>query len=111
MRLTPDDKSEVVTTFDRDAPLRVLGGTASLYRVGAPEGTIGFAEGRFLESAAEPIRLDEVTEDRAVLVGATPQAPVRDHLAPGDAVPVLGRFGDYLFVETRDGNKGWLHME
>ena len=111
LRLTPDDKSEVVTTFDRDAPLRVLGGTASLYRVGAPEGTIGFAEGRFLESAAEPIRLDEVTEERAVLVDAAPQAPVRDHLAPGDAIPVLGRFGDYLFVETRDGNKGWLHME
>ncbi len=111
LRLTPDNRGEVVTTFERHAPLKVLGGTANLYRVGAPEGTIGFAEGRFLESAAEPIRLDEISEERAVLVDAAPQAPVRDHVAPGDAIPVLGRFGDYLFVKTRDGSKGWLHME
>jgi hypothetical protein len=79
--------------------------------VGAPGGTVGFAEGRFLESAAEPIRLDEITQARTVLVDATPLAPVREHIPPGEAVPVLGRFGDYLFVETRDGGKGWVPME
>jgi len=111
LRRAPDTSGEVVTTFERHAPLRVLGGTANLFRVGAPGGTVGFAEGRFLESAAEPIRLDEITQARTVLVDATPLAPVREHIPPGEAVPVLGRFGDYLFVETRDGGKGWVPME
>ena len=111
LHLTPDSNGEVLTTFDRHAPVRILGGTSRLYRVGTPEGTIGFAEGRFFEPATEPIRLDEVTQERPVFVAAAPQAPIRELVAPGDAIPVLGNFGRYLFVETRDGGKGWLPMD
>jgi len=111
LRLTPDSRSDILTTFDRDAPFRILGGTAGLYRVGTPEGTIGFTEGRLLEPVVEPIRLDAVSDERPVLADAAPRAPVRDHLSPGDTVPVLGRYGEYLLVETRDGRKGWMPME
>jgi len=111
VRLSPHGDAEILTTFDRHAPVRILGGTVGLYRVGLPEGSIGFAEGRSVEAAAEPIRLDEVTEERVVLDAAAPHAPVRDRLAPGEAIPVLGRFGDYLFVETRDGGTGWMPMD
>jgi peptidoglycan LD-endopeptidase LytH len=111
LRLIPNRREETVTSLDRYAPLRVLGATAGLYRVGVPGGSIGFAEGRSLEPAVEPIALEEVARERMVLIDAAPQALVRDRLAPGDPVPVLGRFGGYLFIETGDGRKGWLATE
>ena len=111
VHIAPDTRSEVVTTVERYAPLRVLGGTANVFRVGTPDGAVGFAEGRLLEPAIEPIRLEEAGAARSIFVDATPRAPVREHIAPGERVPILGRYQDYLFVQTPDGATGWALPE
>lgn len=94
--------------LDRHTPLEVLGGSGDWYRVRLPDGARGYVQGRLTESLEAP--LSTLTADRGDPVHAhpDPSAPVMAALVEGTAVPVLGRFGAYLMVQTPEGRTGWM---
>jgi hypothetical protein len=72
-----------------------------------PDATAGFVSGRLTESIDRPVRTARTDAvpllDRPIAAAA----PIVD-LAAGLRVPVIGRFGDFLFVRTADGREGWI---
>ena len=48
-----------------------------------------------------------VGENPSVRISPTPDAPVSAILADGQIVDILKRRGNYLYVETKNGKRGW----
>ena len=103
----PNRRSETITVIDEHTPFRVWGASANWYRVDLPDGTRGYVAGRDTEHAT-PLRSEAVAEGSRVFDRPTLPATVIDQLSPGDEVPVLGLYGEFLYVQTPSGLTGWL---
>jgi SH3-like domain-containing protein len=108
LRGAPGTRSPVVREMGVHTPLRVLGGSGAFYRVRLPDGVQGYVAARLTESVDSPV------ETRTAAAGGTLHAepdettPVVTELDPGVELPVLGRFGGYLYVRAPTGQQGWL---
>jgi SH3-like domain-containing protein len=111
LRAAPGSRGDVVRELDRHTPLRVLAGSGSFFRARLPDGTTGYVAARLTEPAAAPFSTETVAAARAVLAAPTDDSGVLARLEAGTEVPVLGRFGDYLYVRTAGGRAGWLGLE
>ncbi|HEX7089188.1 MAG TPA: hypothetical protein VF192_03575 [Longimicrobiales bacterium] len=90
--------------------MRVLTGTGTWSRVRLPDGTVGFVPGRLLEQADDAVASERVETTLALRSVPRPGAIVVESIAPGAEVPVLGRFGEYLFVQAPGGRTGWVEL-
>ncbi len=106
----PDRRSEIVTVIDEHTPFRVWGASARWYRVDLPDGTRGYVAGQDTERAT-PLRSAAIADGSHVFDRPTLPAAVIDQLSPGVEVPVLGLYGEFLYVETPSGLTGWLPFE
>lgn len=111
LRAAPGSRGDVVRELDRHTPLRVLAGSGSFFRARLPDGTAGYVAARLTEPVVAPFSTETVAAARAVLVAPMDDAAVLARLAAGTEVPVLGSFGDYLYVRTVGGRTGWLGLE
>lgn len=109
IRNTPDTRSEVVDEVPQGMPLRVLAGSGEWLRVRLPDGRGGFILGRLTQPADEPLRTARTLRAEPLRGLALPQSPVVGALDAGDAIEVMGSFGDYLLVRTPEGRNGWLN--
>jgi peptidoglycan LD-endopeptidase LytH len=108
LRAAPDARASTVASLERLTAVRLLGASGSWYRVALPDGTPGWVSARALESATRPVRNERVTVASAVLDEPVFLASVVDSIGVGAALPVHGRFADWLLVEAPSGRLGWL---
>lgn len=108
---TAHDRAPVLRELPRHTPLRVEAATGQWYRVRLPDGSSGFVPGRLAEPIDQPIASERLAAGTPVQSRPAPEAALVDHLAAGSDVPVLGRFGDFLFVRTPAGRHGWLALD
>ncbi len=74
----------------------------------APDGTIGFVAARVTEPVDSPIRRELVASGAMLLTDPASTAVAVEAVAAGAEVPVLGTFGEFLFVEGPSGRVGWV---
>ena len=97
----------------RDLPqhtvVHIDGAVRDWYRVQLPDGTAGFVNGRLTESTRQPVRMARAGAVQLLDRPMVTAAPIAD-LEAGPPLPVLGRFGDFLFVRIPDGREGWIQL-
>jgi murein DD-endopeptidase MepM/ murein hydrolase activator NlpD/SH3-like domain-containing protein len=111
LRSSPSSRADVLDELAVHTPARVEAVTGDYFRVQLPDGQRGFLAARITEEVADPI--GEEVPNAAVPVRALPQedAPVLERTGAGEAVPVLGEFGDFLYVRGATGRAGWMRAE
>ena len=107
-RELPSSRSTLLAELPLHTPLRVEAGAGDWYRVTTPDGTLGFVSTSLTEPADSPVRSAVVNGDGVLLTEPAATAVAVDHIAPGAEVPVLGAFGEFLFVQSPSGRMGWL---
>ena len=110
LRAAPDVRATSARLLPRHTAMRVQTAVGSWYRVRLPDGTTGYLAARLLEAAQRAVETTELAPGEAVRSrpGGTDPSTVIEEVTTGDAVPVLGRFGDYLLVRTSAGRSGWV---
>jgi murein DD-endopeptidase MepM/ murein hydrolase activator NlpD len=108
LRVSPDDDAPSLAELPRHTALRVIGGAGAWFRIALPDGTSGFVAARLTEAADEPLRSTIVAQAVDLTAAPAPGAAVVANLLPGDAVPVIARFGDYLLVRKDGHPQAWL---
>ena len=111
LRDRPTRRGSVLADLPRHTAVRVMGGVGSWYRVRLPDGGEGFVAGRLTESAEESIRIHRMADFGDLQAEPRRGSPVMDRVPEGSELPVLGTFGDYLFVQTPGGRAGWMAQE
>jgi murein DD-endopeptidase MepM/ murein hydrolase activator NlpD len=104
----PVDRAPVVAELPRHTAVRVLGATASWYRVRLPDSRAGFVPAARTQAASVPIRSESRAAATPIRDRPTPAAATLAYVDPARPVPVLGRFEDYLLVRAATGKIGWL---
>ena len=110
-RALPSTDSSVLAELPLHTPLQVEAGTGAWYRVTTPDGTIGFVGTSLTEPADTPIRREVVAGGATLLTGPASTAVALDRIAPGAEIPVLGTYGEFLFVQGPNGKVGWLALD
>ncbi len=110
VRTGPNSGARVVTTLNRHTPVLVWGASAQWYRVELPNGAHGYIIGATTESAT-PLRKESVVSISNLLDHPAPQGATIQQVAPGSELPVLGSWGQFLYVQTPTGLNGWLSFE
>ena len=108
LRAVPADNAAAVARLPRHTVLRLESASGAWYRARLPDGSTGWLSARLAESAERPVRTERRTDALTIRVGPGSAAPAMESVAPGTSVPVLGRFADYLFVQTPAGRTGWV---
>ncbi len=108
LRSAPGLRASVVRELGLHTPLRVLGGSGEFYRVRLPDGTQGYVAARLTEPVDQPLASQVVAAAGSVLHRPASEAPIMARLERGTEVPVLGRYGGFLYVRAPQGYTGWL---
>ncbi len=108
LRAAPSSRADIVGELDRHTPLRVLAGSGSFFRARLPDGTLGYVAARLTEPIEAPVSAETLATTNPLRVAPRDDSQVLERLDAGTEVPVLGRFGDYLYVRTASGRTGWL---
>jgi murein DD-endopeptidase MepM/ murein hydrolase activator NlpD len=108
IRDLPTTRSSILAELPIHTPLQVAAGTGAWYRVKAPDGTIGFVAARLTEPVDGPIRHAVVASGAMLLADPASTAVAVEVVAAGAEVPVLGTFGEFLFVQGPSGRVGWV---
>ena len=108
LRPIPDERSHRLTVLARHTAVRVQAATGRWLRVTLPDGASGYVAASRTEPASTPIRTARRAGIAPVLDRPAPIAAVMDSVAPGEAVPVYGQFGQFLYVQTHGGRPGWM---
>ena len=108
LRESPRANATPIAELPRHTVLRIDGASGGWYRARLPNGAIGWLAASSAEPARRPVRTELRAAESVVRRGPIADAPPVESVAPGTQVPVLGRFADYLFVQTPAGRTGWL---
>lgn len=109
--LAAHDRAPVLRELSRHTPLRVEAAAGRWFRVRLPDGSTGFVPGPLTEPLDRPIASERLGATMPVRTRPAPAAVPIDDLAAGSDIPVLGRFGDFLFVRAPSGRHGWLAFD
>lgn len=104
----PQRRAATILEADRYTPMRIVGGTASYYRVSLPDGTCGFVSARSVEPASMPIASKKLTAEQLLLSHPRPGASSKGRLETGLELQVLGSFQSFQWVQAPGGDTGWL---
>jgi SH3-like domain-containing protein len=108
LRDRPARRGRVLAELPLHTAVRVMGGVGTWYRVRLPDGSSGFVAGRLTEEIGEPLWLERLAQSQNLQEDPVPGAPVVDQVPDGTDLPVLGTFGDYLYVMAPNGRAGWM---
>jgi SH3-like domain-containing protein len=109
LRAAPVLTAPIVRDLPQHTVVHIDGAVRDWYRVQLPDGTEGFVSGPLTESTAHPVRMARTDVVKLLDRPMVTAAPIAD-LAARLRLPVLGRFGDFLFVRTPDGREGWIQL-
>lgn len=88
--------------------VQVIAASENWYQVALPDGTLGFLSSKDLVSTERPIRKVSLRTSQALFDRSETSAATKALLPQGSEVSVLGRFRDFLLVETAGIGKGWI---
>lgn len=88
--------------------LTVEAASANKYKVLLPDGSTGFINSGLVGEIAKPIRKNKVSSALAMLDAPQSNAPKKSILSAGDEVTVLAAFGEFLYVQNKQNEQGWL---
>jgi hypothetical protein len=108
LRAAPGLGAPVLRELAEHTPLRVLGGSGEYFRVALPDGAQGYVAARLTEGADDPVASEIVARSEPVRVRPSAGAPAVARVDGGTEVPVLGRYGSYLYVRSPEGATGWV---
>lgn len=108
LRQEPNLRGAVLQELERYTPVRVLGGSGDYFRVRLPDGGQGYVAARLTEPADRPVEAQIALGGSPVRAWPSDGAPVVATLAPGEEIPVYGRYDGFLFVRAPTGHNGWL---
>lgn len=108
LRSAPADAAASLARLPRHTMLQLESASGSWYRARLPDGTSGWLSARLAETTIRPIRTERRSDIVTVLERPGSASPAMESVAAGAAVPVLGRFADYLYVQTPAGRTGWV---
>jgi murein DD-endopeptidase MepM/ murein hydrolase activator NlpD len=111
LRASPRASSSAIVELPRHTVVRIEGASGSWYRARLPNGAMGWLTAAAAEPVARPVATERRTAEAVVRQDPVPGAPAVESVAAGTQVPVLGRFADFLFVQTPEGRTGWLANE
>ena len=111
LRALPTTESEIRLELPLHTILEVKAGLGAWYRVRTPDGTAGFIAARLTEPVERPIRREVLAGGGRLLTAPAPTAVAVDSIAAGAELPVLGGFGDFVYVQGPSGRPGWLALE
>ncbi|MEQ9399395.1 MAG: peptidoglycan DD-metalloendopeptidase family protein [Longimicrobiales bacterium] len=108
LRTAPSVRADVLRELEQHTPLRVLAGSGDWYRVRLPDGREGYVAARLTESVDRPVGTRVADAPEQLRTAPYLGAPVMAEVGAGQELPVLGRFGPYLYVQTPSGRPAWL---
>ena len=111
LRAAPSLRADVLRELEQHVPLRVLGGSGDYFRVRLPDGVEGYVAARLTEGADVPVASQVVVASEPVRLRPAVGAPAVAQVDGGTEVPVLGRYGDYLYVRSPGGATGWVSAQ
>jgi murein DD-endopeptidase MepM/ murein hydrolase activator NlpD len=106
-RSRPGAAAAAVVSVSGFTPVALLAGSGGWYRARLPDGREGYVAVGDTE-ALTPLETTTVIGGSLLRVAPALAGAAMDSVAPGDDVPVLGRFGDYAFVRAPGGLQGWV---
>src|SRR5688572_5142584 len=108
LRSRPNAADRPIQTLPRSTVLKIEAAAASSYRVRLPDDRVGYVLASTVVPADEPVGMKRVKEAREVRDAPFAAAPVVATIAPGGAVPILGRFASFLLVRVSAETIGWI---
>ena len=111
VRVSPETGADLLAELPRHTALLVMAGAGDWYRVALPDGRVGFVAARLVEQAERPLRREVLAAARPVRVRPALGAVPIDSVAAGESVDVLGRFGEFLYVQAGSELTGWMDGE
>jgi hypothetical protein len=114
LRHSPDPAAAVIRELHPNELVHVAAATGRYLRVVLPDGSSGYLSARRVQAITEQPR--EVQLRTATALLATPGFGSVGPLASGlvaflparESIRVLGRYGEYDFVQARTGRRGWI---
>lgn len=110
IRSLPNTRSRVVAELPLYTPVQIAAGSGGWYRVSLPDGSTGFVAAQLTESVGQPIQSTVIAGGGVLLSEPQPAADHIEDLAAGSEVPVLGRYGQFILVQSPSGLAGWLSL-
>jgi murein DD-endopeptidase MepM/ murein hydrolase activator NlpD len=111
VRVSPSAQAEPIAELPRHTALLVMAGAGDWYRVALPDGRVGFVVARLVEEAERPLRREVLAAAQPVRLQPSPAAVAIASIPAGQPVDVLGRFGEFLYVQAGAGLAGWVAQD
>lgn len=111
IRALPTTRSEILAELPLHTILQVRAGTGAWYRVTTPDGKVGFIAAHLTEPVESPIRRQVLAAGARLLTAPESTAVAVESVNAGAELPVLGAFGDFVYVEGPSGRAGWLALD
>ncbi len=108
VREAPATSSASLATLGRHAPVQVLGGSGSWYRVQLADGRQGYISGSLLEGVEKPLQSLKLKREAPLLETSNPEAAAKQTLTPDSTVRVLAKLDDFWLVKDQKGETGWI---
>lgn len=108
LRGAPGTLAPVVRELPRHTAVRVLGGSGEYFRIRLPDGAEGYVAARLTEPADQPISAQVAATGETVRARPGLESPLVARLDGEAALPVLGRYEGYLYVQAPSGRRGWI---
>jgi murein DD-endopeptidase MepM/ murein hydrolase activator NlpD len=110
VRSLPSARSSVIAELPLHTPIRVEAGSGGWYRVSLPDGQVGFVAAILAEPLIGPIRSQMLATGAVIREAPLPTAAAMDSVLAGVEVPVLGSYGEFLYVQGPNGRAGWMAL-
>ena len=108
LRAAPDADADTIATLPLHTALRIIAAVGTWFRVQLPDGSGGYLTSRFAEPAGKAVRTASSITTSPVRASPVATAEIMAEMEPGDSLPVLARFREFLLVRAPDGRPGWL---
>ncbi len=92
----------------KHTPLFVSGGSSRSYRVALPNGVAGYVAESETDPTSRAIDTVELAREVPVLDRPARDAVVMQHIDAGTTIDVLGRYGNYAWVELGTPRPTWI---
>jgi murein DD-endopeptidase MepM/ murein hydrolase activator NlpD len=96
------------TSYPATTLVEPLAVSSTGYRVALPNGARANLAATGVTRAETPLSSRRATIDLVLQEEAAENSPRRGNVRAGTALSVLGRFNDFVFVQTSAGDRGWL---
>ena len=108
LRSTPHQQAISLLTLEKGSLMRVFAASSDQYRVQLPDGIIGYVKAVSTESTDEALMSLLALSSQSITEAPEFGAGTKEKIQTGDELLVLGRYAGHWFVQTPQGQSGWM---